>query len=85
LSTPAWIAAPIATTIVRVDAAMRLFPKKLFTASMTFGMRVMPPTRMTSPISPADRPASRSAARHGSMVRWNQVIDQRLELVRARA
>jgi hypothetical protein len=33
-------------------------------------MRVMPPTRMTSSISPAVRPASLSALRQGSMVFW---------------
>ena len=45
-------------------------PKNCFTASITLGMRVMPPTRMTSSISLADTPASFSAARTGSSVRW---------------
>ena len=44
-------------------------PKNCFTASMTFGIRVMPPTRITSSISPAVTPASFSAARQGSNVR----------------
>ena len=37
---------------------------------MTLGMRVMPPTRTTSSTSLAVIPASFSAARQGSMVRW---------------
>jgi hypothetical protein len=43
-------------------------PKKFFTVSTTFGILVIPPTRITSPISPAERPASLRAVLHGSIV-----------------
>ena len=69
-STPAWIAAPIATTSSGLTPLCGSLPKNCFTTSCTFGMRVMPPTRTTSLISPADRPASLSALRHGSTVCW---------------
>ncbi len=44
------------------------FPKKFFTVSITFGILVIPPTRITSPISPADKPASFKAILQGSIV-----------------
>jgi hypothetical protein len=40
-------------------------------------MRVMPPTRITSSISVTLTPASLIAMRQGSMVRVDQVLDQR--------
>ena len=40
-----------------------------FTISCTFGIRVWPPTRITSEISEPDTPASFIATRHGLMVR----------------
>ena len=43
-------------------------PKKFFTVSITFGILVIPPTSITSPISPADKPASFIAVLHGSIV-----------------
>ena len=64
-STPAWIAAPIATTSSGLTPLCGSLPKNCFTISWIFGMRVMPPTRTTSSISPAFRPASLSAALHG--------------------
>src|SRR5215471_6762078 len=45
-------------------------PKKVFTVSTTFGMRVMPPTSTTSSISAALRPASFNAFWHGPTVFW---------------
>ncbi len=36
---------------------------------MTLGMRVIPPTKITSSTSPADKPASLSAALQGTIVR----------------
>ena len=69
-STPAWIAAPIATTSSGLTPLCGSLPKNCLTISCTLGMRVMPPTSTTSSIWPADSPASFSALRHGSTVRW---------------
>ena len=69
-STPAWIAAPIATTSSGLTPRCGSRPKNSFTVSMTLGMRVMPPTRITSAISEGTSPASFSADLHGPMVRW---------------
>ena len=68
-STPAWIAAPMATTSSGLTPTCGSLPKKSFTFSRTSGMRVMPPTRTTSSMSFASSPASLSAFLHGSMVR----------------
>ena len=45
-------------------------PKNFRTASCTAGMRVCPPTRITSSMSLGLRPASSNAWRQGPMVRW---------------
>ena len=50
-STPAWIAAPIATTSSGLTPLCGSLPKNCFTTSWTLGMRVMPPTSTTSSIS----------------------------------
>ena len=50
-STPAWIAAPTATTSSGLTPLCGSLPNNCFTTSCTFGMRVMPPTRTTSLIS----------------------------------
>mmetsp|Transcript_7798 Transcript_7798/g.22142 ORF Transcript_7798/g.22142 Transcript_7798/m.22142 type:complete len:227 (+) Transcript_7798:359-1039(+) len=68
-STPPWIAAPMATTSSGFTPRDGSFPKKSCTLSCTLGMRVMPPTRMTSWISLVDRPASFTHFSHGDMVR----------------
>jgi hypothetical protein len=52
-STPPWIAAPTATTSSGFTPRWGSLPKKLFTTSWIFGMRVEPPTRITSSMSPA--------------------------------
>ncbi len=52
-STAPWTAAPMATTSSGFTLRAGSRPKNCFTASMTLGMRVMPPTRITSSISPA--------------------------------
>ncbi len=65
---------------VRIDALVRLLAEICFTASCTLGMRVMPPTRMTSSISPAVTPASFSACLHGPTVCLDQVVDQAFQL-----
>ena len=44
-------------------------PKSSFTVSCTFGIRTIPPTRMTSPMSDLVYPASLRHFRHGSRVR----------------
>ena len=67
-STPAWIAAPTATASSGFTSWRGSLPKNSFTCFCTSGMRVWPPTRMTSDTSLADRPASFSAMRQGSMV-----------------
>ena len=67
-STPAWIAAPTATASSGLTSLRGSLPKKSFTTFCTSGMRVWPPTRITSATSLIDRPASLSAMRQGSMV-----------------
>ena len=65
-----WIAAPIATTSSGLTPLWGSLPKNCFTVSTTLGIRVMPPTRITSSMSPALRPASCSAFLQGSTVFW---------------
>ena len=66
--TPACMPAPIATTSSGFTPRCGSFPKKLLTVSMIFGIRVMPPTIITSSTSPALNPASLRAERHGPTV-----------------
>ncbi len=64
-STPAWIAAPTATTSSGLTPLCGSLPPNIFfTASTTAGMRVMPPTRITSSMSAGFMPASASAFLH---------------------
>ena len=79
-STPPWIAAPTATASSGLTSLRGSLPKKSFTAFCTSGMRVWPPTRITSSTSLIERPASLSAMRQGSIVRLTEVLDERLEL-----
>ncbi len=67
-STPAWIAAPTATASSGLTSLRGSLPKNSRTLSTTFGMRVMPPTRITSWMSVSFTPASLTATRQGSMV-----------------
>ncbi len=69
-STPPWMAAPIATTSSGFTPLCGSLPKKFRTTSCTFGIRVWPPTRITSSMSWGRRPASFSACSIGGMVRW---------------
>ena len=69
LSTPAWIAAPTATTSSGLTPLCGSLPISSLTFSCTAGMRVMPPTRTTWSISEASRPASVSACFVGPTVR----------------
>src|SRR5881397_2143153 len=71
-STPPWIAAPIATTSSGFTPLCGSLPKKPFTTSCTFGIRVWPPTRMTSSMFDGLSPASLSACSIGGMVRFTR-------------
>ena len=66
--TPACTAAPRATTSSGFTPVCGSRPKKAFTVSTTLGMRVMPPTRITSSMSDFFRPASFSACSQGPTV-----------------
>ena len=65
---PAWIAAPMATTSSGFTVAFDFLPKNFSTACCTSGMRVMPPTRITSLMSDVESFASASAFLQGSSV-----------------
>src|SRR5437868_5683859 len=69
LSTPAWIAAPTATTSSGLTPLCGSLPISSLTFACTAGMRVMPPTRTTWSIFEASRPASDSACFVGPTVR----------------
>jgi hypothetical protein len=69
LSTPAWMAAPTATTSSGLTPLCGSLPNSDLTICCTFGMRVMPPTRTTSLMSAALRPASLMACWQGPLVR----------------
>ncbi len=68
-STPACTAAPTATTSSGFTVRFGSLPKKFFTVSMIFGMRVCPPTRTTSSICDGCSFASARHLRVGSMER----------------
>ena len=55
--------------LVRIDAPMRFPSEEVLHRLDYLGHTGHAATRITSPISPAERPASLSAARHGSTVR----------------
>ncbi len=67
--TPPCMAAPKATTSSGFTPRCGSFPKNFCTVSITFGIRVMPPTKITSSILSGARPASLRAALQGPMVR----------------
>src|SRR6266542_502239 len=69
VSTAPCTAAPTATTSSGLTPLCGSLPKSCFTASCTFGMRVWPPTRMTSLMSFGLTPASCMACRQGPRVR----------------
>ena len=68
VKTPPWIAAPIATTSSGLTPFEGAFPKKRSTASWMIGIRVEPPTKITSLISEGDKPAFFNAERQGAIV-----------------
>jgi hypothetical protein len=69
-STAAWMAAPIATTSSGFTLRLGSRPKESFTSFWAIGIRVEPPTRTTSSMSPGLSLASASAALQGSRVDW---------------
>ena len=74
------MAAPTATASSGLTSLRGSLPKKDFTFSCTMGMRVWPPTRMTSSISLIDRPASLSAILAGLHGAIHEILHQRFEL-----
>mmetsp|Transcript_7804 Transcript_7804/g.19261 ORF Transcript_7804/g.19261 Transcript_7804/m.19261 type:complete len:253 (-) Transcript_7804:920-1678(-) len=68
--TPPWMAAPSATTSSGLTPLNGSLPKKACTTDCTLGMRVIPPTRITSATSFLEMPASFRQFLHGSIVRW---------------
>ena len=80
LSTPAWIAAPMATTSSGFTPLCGSLPKNCFTTSMTLGMRVMPPTRTTSSISAGRHAGILERLAAGLDGLLDEIVDQRLEL-----
>ena len=81
-STPPWMAAPTATTSSGLTPRCGSLPTTSRTFSCTAGMRVMPPTRITSPMSDADRPASFSACLVGPTVRSTSAATSSVSLAR---
>jgi hypothetical protein len=80
--TPAWMAAPTATTSSGFTPLCGSLPISSLTLSCTDGMRVMPPTRTTWSIPSGSRPAS---ARHcfvGPTVRSSSSAVSSLSLAR---
>ena len=68
LRTPPWIAAPMATTSSGLTPLCGFLPKNPSTVSCTFGILVIPPTRITSSILPLSTPASCTHFLQGSRV-----------------
>mmetsp|Transcript_54317 Transcript_54317/g.118414 ORF Transcript_54317/g.118414 Transcript_54317/m.118414 type:complete len:262 (-) Transcript_54317:567-1352(-) len=67
-NTPPWIAAPMATTSSGLTPLEGFLPKKFSTVSCTLGIRLMPPTRITSLSSVLDTPLSFKQALQGPTV-----------------
>ena len=80
LSTPAWMAAPTATTSSGLTPRCGSLPKNWRTFSMTSGMRVWPPTSTTSSICAADSRRPAAPAWHGLERALDQVADELLQL-----
>ena len=79
-STPAWMAAPTATTSSGLTPLWGSLPKNSFTSSWTFGMRVEPPTSTTSSIWDVWTPASFRHWRHRAHRLLEEVAHELLEL-----
>mmetsp|Transcript_46709 Transcript_46709/g.113826 ORF Transcript_46709/g.113826 Transcript_46709/m.113826 type:complete len:230 (-) Transcript_46709:805-1494(-) len=67
--TPPWMAAPIATTSSGFTPRLGFLPKNSSTVSWTLGIRVIPPTKITSWRSDLEISASLIQFLQGSMVR----------------
>ena len=80
LSTPAWMAAPTATTSSGLTPLCGSLPMSSFTFACTAGMRVMPPTSTTCSMSAAVSPASASACFVGADRALEQVVRELVEL-----
>ena len=66
--TPPWIAAPKATASSGLTDSFGVWPVSALTASLTAGIRVEPPTKITSSMSAFVKPASYKALRTGILV-----------------
>ena len=77
-------AAPSATTSSGFTPLWGSRPKSSRTSSWTLGIRVWPPTRITSSTSFAATPASFIACRHGSVVRSMRSMTSDSSLARVR-
>mmetsp|Transcript_5673 Transcript_5673/g.20605 ORF Transcript_5673/g.20605 Transcript_5673/m.20605 type:complete len:257 (+) Transcript_5673:2314-3084(+) len=82
--TPACTAAPSATTSSGLTDMFGSFPVSFFTSARTAGMRVEPPTRITSSISSSDSFASRSAFSTGTLQRVMRSSQSSSNLARVR-
>ena len=80
LSTPAWIAAPTATTSSGLTPLCGSLPTISLTFSCTAGMRVMPPTRTTWSIFEGSSPASSSTRFVGPTVRSSRSCGELVQL-----
>ena len=79
---PPWMAAPMATTSSGFTERLGSLPKNSPTFFCTRGIRVMPPTRMTSSIWLGERPASARAFWQGAMVRSTRSLTRASSLAR---
>ena len=72
-NTPPWIAAPIATTSSGLTPLDAFLPKNFSTSSTILGIRVEPPTKITSSMSEVDKPASFNACATGAIERFTKL------------
>ena len=77
-----WMAAPTATTSSGLTPFEGVLPKKSSTTFCTAGIRVEPPTRITSSISALLRPASLIARLQGSKQAWMRLCASDSNLAR---
>ena len=80
LSTPAWTAAPMATTSSGLTPLWGSLPVRDWTSSCTAGMRVEPPTRMTWSRAPLSTPGVLDRLLEGDPAALEQVGGELLEL-----
>src|SRR5690554_2590295 len=75
VKTPPWMAAPMATTSSGFTPLEGFLPKNFSTSSWIIGIRVDPPTKITSSISAVDNPASCNDFLQGSIERLTKLSD----------